>query len=154
MVLGLGRPLAVPHPDDPGVLLGTEADLARCRALGVTAVVSLCRVGVADLAAAGVAPDKHVEVWLIDTDDPDANAHLAWTLDDAARTVAQLRADGETVLLHCVAAEHRTPAAALAYSRLLGLDAAADATAAARIERALGHPVSGLLWRTARGRDA
>ena len=26
MMLGLGRPLAVPHPDDPGVLLGTEAD--------------------------------------------------------------------------------------------------------------------------------
>lgn len=146
LLLGLGRPLAVPHPEDPGVLIGTEADLARCPELGVTAVVSLCRVGVDELTVAGVAPGNHAEVWLIDSDDPDANPHLAWTLADAARTIARLRATGETVLLHCVAAEHRAPSVALAYSRLLGVDAA---TAAPRIEAAVGHPVTGLLWRTA-----
>lgn len=150
MVVGRGRPLAVAHPDDPGVLIGTEADLARCPQLGVTAVVSLCRVGVDDVAAAVVTPGKHAEVWLIDSEDPDANAHLAWTLTDAARTIAGLRAGGVTVLLHCVAAEHRAPSVALAYSRLLGVDAA---TAAARIEDAIGHPVTGLLWDTAHGKD-
>ena len=149
MVRGRGRRLAVAHPDDPGVLLGTEADLTGCRALGVTAVVSLCRVGVDDVSAAGVAPGKHAEVWLIDSEDPDANANLAWTLADAARTIARMRADGETVLVHCVAAEHRTPSVALAYSRLLGVDAA---TAAARIEDAIGHPINGALWDTTQGR--
>ncbi len=146
---GRAVPLAVPHPDDPGVLLGTEADLARCRELGVTAVVSLCRVGASEVRAAGVEPGKQVEVWLVDKEDPDANAHLAWTLTDAARTVAALRDAGERVLLHCVHAHHRTPSVALAYSRLRGVaDGAAD-----RIQQALGYPVDGLLWRTASGND-
>ncbi len=146
MLAGDARPLAVPHPDDPGVLLGTEADLARCDELGVTAVVSLSRVGAPDLAAAGVAPGKHVEVWLVDSDDPADNAHLAWTLADAARTIAALRDRGETVLLHCVHAQHRTPSVALAYSRLRG----AAPGASRRIEDAVGHRVDGLLWHTAR----
>lgn len=139
------RPLAVGHPDDKDVLLGTEADLARCADLGVTAVVSLCRVGAPELAAAGVAPGNHAEVWLIDSDDPRDNAHLAWTITDAARTVAALRDQGERVLLHCVHAHHRTPAVALAYSRLR----AAAPGAATRISAAIGHRVDGLLWTTA-----
>lgn len=146
MLTGRERPLGVPHPDDPGVLLGTEADLARCAELGVTAVVSLSRVGVLDLAAAGVAPGRHAEVWLLDSDDPRDNADLSWTLADAARTVASLRDAGERVLLHCVAAEHRTPSVALAYSHLRG----APPGASGRIEAAVGHGVSGLLWETAR----
>ena len=99
-----------------------------------------------DLAAAGVAPGKHVEVWLVDSDAPAANAHLAWTLADAARTIAALREHGETVLLHCVHAQHRTPAVALAYSRLRG----AAPGASRRVEDAVGHRVDGLLWHTAR----
>lgn len=150
MLAGDAVPLAVPHPDDPDVLLGTEADLTRTRQLGVTAVVSLSRIGAPDLADAGVRPGCHAEVWLIDSDDPDDNAHLAWTLTDAARTITSLRDQGERVLVHCVHAEHRTPAVALAYSRLLGVDAAA---AAARIEAALGHRGDGLLWDTARKED-
>lgn len=145
MITGRGRPLAVPHPEDPDVLLGTEADLARSRDLGVTAVVSLSRVGAPEIAAAGVAPHRHAEVWLIDSDHPDDNAHLAWTLTDAARTIARFRDTGHRVLLHCVAAEHRTPAVALAYSRLLG----ATPGASRRIEDAVGHRVDGLLWETA-----
>lgn len=142
---GISRPLGVPHPDDPGVILGTEADLARTRELGVTAVVSLCRVGASEVRAAGVEPGKHAEVWLIDKEEPDANAHLPWTLTDAARTVATLRDAGERVLLHCVHAHHRTPSVAMAYSRLRGVEAGA----AERIQSALPHPIDGLLWRTA-----
>ena len=136
MVTG-GRPgLAVPHPDDPHVLLGTEADLARCADLGVTAVVSLSRVGADDIASTNVAPGKHVSVWLVDSDDPRKNAHLPWTIADAARTVSALREGGDRVLLHCVAAEHRTPSVALAYSALIGKSAAA----AERIEAARRPP--------------
>lgn len=147
MLAGKAAQKAVPHPHDAGVLLGTEADLARCAELCVTAVVSLSRIGVDDRAAAGVAPDKHVEVWLVDSVDPGENAHLAWTLRDAARTVQALRQAGERVLVHCVHAHHRTPSVALAYSRLLGVPVA---DAAPRIRRALdARPEGNLLWETA-----
>lgn len=148
MISGDQRPLGLPHPDDHDVILGTEADLARCAELGVTAVVSLSRVGEADIAATGVQPGKHVEVWLVDSDDPDANAHLAWTLEDAARTIGQLRAEGERVLVHCVAAEHRTPAVALAYARYVGQT---EWTAKRQIEALLHRrdQIHGLLWETA-----
>lgn len=147
MIRGLGRPLAVSHPEDPEVLLGTEADLARCRELGVTAVVSLSRLSATDADCACLAPGKHAAVWLVDSDDPADNPWLTWTLTDAARTVQRLRDEGERVLLHCVAAHHRTPSVALAYSRLLGLPAA---EAAGRIAGALGvRDIGGLLWHTA-----
>jgi len=138
-------PLAVGLAGDPGVLLGTEADLARVEELGVTAVVSLSRVGRLDVPEL-IAPENRVEVWLIDSEDPSANAHLEWTLRDVARTVRALREAGERVLLHCVAAHHRTPSVALVYLRLLGIP---THQAIRDIEAAVGHPVSGLLWRTA-----
>lgn len=148
MLSGWERPLGVPHPEDPEVLLGTEADLARCGELGVTAVVSLSRLSAEDARSAGVEPGKHASVWLVDSDTPAANPYLAWTIKDAARTVKALRDEGERVLLHCVAAHHRTPSVALAYSRLLGVPAA---EAADRITAALGVPdVGGLLWQTAK----
>lgn len=147
---GLGRPLAIPHPADPDVLLGTEADLARCGDLGVTAVVSLSRVGTVDIATAGVAPEKHVHAWLVDSDDPDRNSHLAWTIHDAARTAKLLRDQGERVLIHCVAAQHRTPSVALAYALLLG-DPLPKAEA--ELTNLLG-PIDGLLWETVLTRKA
>lgn len=146
MRTGFNRPLAVRHPADPGVLLGTEADLDQVADPRATAVVSLSRVGTADIEVAAAAAGKHVEVWLIDSDASDGNADLAWTLRDAARTIRRLRDEGETVLVHCVAAYHRTPSVALAYARLLGVDAQ---TAAADIERALGRRIGGHLWQTA-----
>lgn len=112
----VGAPGAVPHPDDPGVLLGTVADLGRVG----DAVVSLCRLGASEVPAAGVAPDDHVEVWLVDSDDPADNPHLDFVLADAAAVIADLRAEGRTVLLHCVAAEQWTPAVAVAYARRSG----------------------------------
>lgn len=114
-----GQPAAepVPHPRDPGVLLGTTGS----RDIGATAVVSACRVGRAQACSAGA--EVVVESRLIDSDDPADNAHLAFTVHDAADAVRGLRAEGHTVLLHCVAAQQRTPSIAVAYSRLLGVDA-------------------------------
>ncbi|MDR1392873.1 MAG: ADP-ribosylglycohydrolase family protein [Bifidobacteriaceae bacterium] len=136
---------AVPHPEDPQVILGTEDDLVRAKEIGVTAAVSLSRLGDPEIAASGLDPRLIAEVWLIDSDDRSKNAHLLWTLHDAAETVKALRDEGHTVLLHCVAAEHRTPAVALAYSLLLGRPVA---EANGRIEQALNHPKQGLLWQT------
>jgi ADP-ribosyl-[dinitrogen reductase] hydrolase len=147
MADGFEPECAVPHPHDPGVLLGSFADLFHARQLGVDAVVSLCRLGVQDAKVAGVSPGDHVEVWLVDSEDPDHNQHLDFVLNDAAAAVAMFRAEGKRVLLHCVAAHHRTPSVALRYSLLLGVNAGIAAPA---IESALGHSVSGLLWEVAR----
>lgn len=150
MDTGRERPLAVPHPEDPDVLLGTFADLARVRELGVDAVVSLCRLGDAEFAPADIRPEDHGEVWLVDSESPEDNLHLDWALDEAARAVQQLRREGRRVLLHCVAAHHRTPAVALRYARLIGHD---GPQVADRIVGAVGREVDGLLWATARRAD-
>ena len=49
MLRGDQQPLGATHPYDLDVILGTEANLARCAQLGITAVVSLSRVGEADI---------------------------------------------------------------------------------------------------------
>lgn len=77
------------------------------------AVVSLCRVE----PLAGAAPEDHVESRLIDKDD--ANNDLRFAIDDAALAVQALRAEGKTVLLHCVHAQTRTPVVAAAYGVLV-----------------------------------
>ena len=46
-----------------------------------------------------------------------ANPHTELTAVDAAATVAQLRGEGKNVLLHCVAAQSRTPTVAALYAR-------------------------------------
>jgi ADP-ribosylglycohydrolase len=104
----------VPHPNDPGVLLGTHTS----RAHGADAVVSLCRVGRQQgcFDGAGLV----VESRLVDDDDPSVNPNLAFALYDAADAVRGLRAEGHTVLLHCVAAQQRTPSVAAAYTVLRG----------------------------------
>lgn len=70
-------------------------------------------------------------------------------IDDAARAVARLRDAGETVLLHCVAAQRRTPTVAAWYAVVRGQsmdDALADVFAelpaadpADAMRRALGR---------------
>jgi ADP-ribosyl-[dinitrogen reductase] hydrolase len=62
---------------------------------------------------------EHTEFWLIDNG-PAANPNLEFLLDDAARTIRSLRAEGRTVLLHCVEGMSRTPSVAARYSVLLG----------------------------------
>jgi len=105
--------VTVAHPDDPGVLLGAVGALEPGTA---DAVVSLCRLGASQVPLAGVAPEDHLEVWLVDADD--ANNDLAFVLQDAAEAVRQLRSEGKTVLLHCVHAHTRTPVVAALYGAL------------------------------------
>lgn len=144
---GSSTAMAVPHPFDDGVLLGTWHDFRHVDDLNVDAVVSLCRVGTEDLRADAVAPEDHVRVWLIDSDDPAANQHLDFVLDDTAEIVWRLRAEGKRVLLHCVAAQQRTPSAALAYAALLGVDAdEADHAIRQALPSTRGY---GHLWTTA-----
>jgi hypothetical protein len=83
---------------------------------GVDAVVSLCRVGDADLPAHA----EQIDVRLIDQ--PDANDNLDFVLLDTVRLVEQLRQEGRNVLIHCVQAQSRTPTIAALYSaRLRGI---------------------------------
>ena len=89
----------VPLPFDTGVLLGSQS---RLRDTQADAVVSLSRIGVEDRMFSDAAPENHVEFWLVDSDDRAQHNDLAATLEDAADTLAELRAEGHTVLLHCV----------------------------------------------------
>jgi ADP-ribosylglycohydrolase len=107
-------PEVVPHPHDDRVLLGTHAS----RSHGATAVVSMCRVGRHQACFDGA--EVIVESRLMDAEDPEANRNLHFALWDAADAVRALRRAGHTVMLHCVAAEQRTPSVAVAYSIMLG----------------------------------
>ncbi len=100
----------VQHPHDEGVWL---ADVAALQGLpsGVDAVVSLCRVNDDDLPA-GV---EQIDIRLIDKVKPDANPNLDFMLTDTVRLIEQLRQEGHTVLLHCVACQSRTPTVAALY---------------------------------------
>lgn len=114
------------HPFDPGVVLaGAGAAYGEVPLpFEVDAVVSLCRVGRRDLAWLDLDPSCHVEVRLIDSSRQADNPHLALVMADAADTVAALRAAGRRVLLHCVAAQSRTPSVAALYAvRHLGVPA-------------------------------
>jgi ADP-ribosyl-[dinitrogen reductase] hydrolase len=103
------------HPHDRLVLLG-GVDAARKPPGGVDAVVSLCRLGSAEVPAPGVRPPDHVEAWLTGSADPRHNPNLDLVLAQAADTVAALRAEGRTVLVHCADAVSRTPAVAALYA--------------------------------------
>jgi ADP-ribosyl-[dinitrogen reductase] hydrolase len=81
------------------------------RRAGVDVVVSLCRVNDDDLTA-GV---EQIDIRLIDDIDPDANPNLDFVLTDTMRLIEQLRNQGRTVLLHCVACQSRTPTVAALY---------------------------------------
>jgi protein-tyrosine phosphatase len=63
----------------------------------------------------GVAPEDHATFWVIDSSFEDDNADAAFVLQDAAAAVERYRAEGKTVLLHCVRAESRTPTVAALY---------------------------------------
>ncbi|MBM9460205.1 ADP-ribosylglycohydrolase family protein [Nocardioides sp. zg-536] len=111
---GIPRTL-VPHPYDDGVWLGDAGVLADLPA-DIDAVVSLCLVGTAQV------PEhvEHVTYRLIDVTNAGDNPNLDFVLLDAARTVQALRAEGRTVLVHCVAAQSRTPTVGAAYAVLQG----------------------------------
>ena len=89
----------------------------------VDAVVSLCRIRESDVPQ-GM---PHAEVRLIDSPDFDENPHLDFVLLDAVHTLEELRAQGRTVLLHCVESHSRTPTVAALYGarlRNIGTDEA------------------------------
>ena len=104
---------------------------------GATVVVSLCRMGTADV------PDdvEHHTVGLIDTTAAD-NPNAAFVLLDTARTIGELAAAGERVFTHCVRAEHRAPSMAAAYLISRGVDAETAITSASH---ALGGAPSAFL---------
>lgn len=131
---------AVVHPLDDGVWLGTENTTDH----DATAVVSLFRRGQLDVPVDGIDPENHVEVRLIDSDDPKANPHLDFVLADTAALIAELREEGHRVLVHCVAAQQRTPTVAAAYAVHRG---AAPEDARAMVAKALPRSRRhGLLW--------
>jgi ADP-ribosylglycohydrolase/protein-tyrosine phosphatase len=109
-----GKAFSVRHPHDSGLILGNLALTEHPGPAPVDAVVSLCRVG-SDPILTGTDVE-HVRVWLVDKSGK--NAHLHFTLDQAAREVLRLRQEGKRVLLHCVAGRSRTPAVAAFYSHL------------------------------------
>jgi ADP-ribosyl-[dinitrogen reductase] hydrolase len=100
--------LAVRHPHDDGVWLGSVSMLWELPP-GVDAVVSLCRVPIEDLPM-GV---EQIDVRLIDQ--PGVNNNLHFVLTDTVRLIEQLRSEGRSVFLHCVAAQSRTPTVAALY---------------------------------------
>ena len=129
------------HPHDPGVWL-SGIDALGTPPAGIDAVVSLCRIGTAQTPP-GVAAADHITVWLLDEPDPTANPNLDLVLTDTADAIAALRAEGRTVLLHCVAAHSRTPTVAALYAhRHHGVPIA---TALAEVRAALpaAHPNAG-----------
>lgn len=117
------------HPHDHGVWLGDIGTLRDLPA-DVDAVVSLCVVDEDDVPAVG----EWIQVRLIDSDRPTENPNLDFVLHDTVTAIETLRADGRTVLLHCVQAQSRTPTIAALYgARRQGIDplaALADVTSA------------------------
>jgi hypothetical protein len=120
--------------EDAGVLLGnvfgatdTDADVT----------VSLCRMGRTQLDA--VHHPITVELGLVDGG-PTANSNLDFTLHDLAKAITRWRSENKTVLVHCVRAEHRTPAGGAAYvaetSKLSGREALQRVCAQLRVAEA------------------
>jgi ADP-ribosylglycohydrolase len=100
-----------------GAWFGNFGGIEGAVADGATVVVSLCRMGTADVADTV----EHHTVGLIDTDAAD-NPNAAFVLLDTARMIGDLAAGGERVFTHCVRAEHRAPTMAAAYLITRGVD--------------------------------
>ncbi|PWD51204.1 ribosylglycohydrolase [Serinibacter arcticus] len=122
--LQYGRPALARHPHDDGVWLAGATALDRLPE-DVDAVVTLCLTGRTQV------PDgiEQITFRLQDVADPESNPNLDAVLLDAARTVRDLRREGRTVLVHCVAAHSRTPTVGIAYAMLRDVPLA-EATAA------------------------
>lgn len=116
---GFGAHVAtVALTEDPGVLIG---DAAAVTDHGCDIVVSLCRMGRADVGASV----EHHELWLIDEADPATNPNLDFMLTDVAAAIVRWRSQGRSVLVHCARAESRSPTVAAAYlAQHLGISGA------------------------------
>lgn len=109
------RGTCVPHPSVRGVWIG-DAGAVENPPPEIDAVVSLCRVGSAQVPSSMVS---HV-ARLIDST-PAGNPNVDFVIDDAARTVLRLRDQGHRVFLHCVAGQSRTPVVAARVAALDGV---------------------------------
>lgn len=102
---------APPHRVElAGIWFGNVAALEGALADGADLVVSLCRMGTADV------PDgvEHHVLGLLDSS-ADQNPNAAFLLADLAHSLDEPVADGRKMFVHCVQAENRTPAAAIAW---------------------------------------
>ena len=99
----------VQHPADPGVWLGSQNALGELPD-SVTAVVSLCRVGTAEVPK-GL---ESIQVRLIDQ--PGHNPNLDFVLADSTDVLAELRTEGKEVFVHCAEAHSRTAAVGALYA--------------------------------------
>ena len=109
----------VRHPYDDNVVLGTVGVLRELPP-DITAVVSMCRLRDSDIRT----DMPHIEVRLIDKEARDHNRHLDFVLLETVKTIERLRAEGHTVLVHCVGAQSRTPTVGALYAmRRAGLSA-------------------------------
>jgi len=101
-------PLTAPLPSDPGLEFGNVHAALDTRA---DVIVSLCRMGSEPLRPDG----RHVDVLLIDHDSVEKNPNLEFIVRDTVAAIAGWRASGESVFVHCVHAQSRTPTIAAAY---------------------------------------
>lgn len=76
------------------------------------AAISLCRVGKSDSALPAA---NHISVLLIDSDEPDTNAHVPFLFHQIAQAIQELLDEGNELLVHCVQAQSRTPSALIAH---------------------------------------
>ena len=104
----------VRHPHDDGVWLGAIGILGDLPA-EIDAVVSLCRVGRTQVPGR-IRSENKIAVWLVDEPVDKANPNLSFVLTDTVDAIAALRAEGRTVLVHCVQAGSRTPAVGALYA--------------------------------------
>ncbi|MBG6212124.1 ADP-ribosyl-[dinitrogen reductase] hydrolase [Cryobacterium sp. CAN_C3] len=104
----------VRHPHDDGVWLGAVGSLDALPA-EIDAVVSLCRVGTAQIPDR-IHAENRVAVWLIDQAGAGENPNLDFVFADTVDAIAALRAERRTVLVHCVQAMSRTPTIAALYA--------------------------------------
>jgi protein-tyrosine phosphatase len=72
--------------------------------------LSLCRIGVDDQRSS-----DHELVWLLDGE---GNADVSRVLVDTSDAIQHFRREGKRVFVHCVRAESRTPAVAMAWLML------------------------------------
>jgi ADP-ribosylglycohydrolase len=134
-------PFHVSLPDDPGVVIGNAAAAVDA---GCDVTVSLCRMGAEPLG------EEHHDVWMIDSDDPEANPNLDFVLADTAAAIESWRDDEARVFVHCVQAISRTPTVAAAYlARRLGVS---GPEALARVDSVLPQSRPNATFRSALAR--
>jgi hypothetical protein len=98
------------HAELQGVRFGDVVSLAHALDDGVDSVVSLCRMGTADVPG----HVEHLVVGLVDTNVED-NPNLVHLLEQVADHLHAERSAGRAVFVHCVAAENRTPTVAASW---------------------------------------